>query len=397
MFFNKVFHFVKGYVIIDVSGLNIERFLYMCARSGVKLFKIGKRTDKGVKVCININDFKKIRPARYKTKVRVCILKKCGLPFYLKKAKKRRVLIASMLVLSVLAYISSGFIWSIEINSENEAVTKELLDAIDIAGVRIGAYKPFLPEGEKIKSIIMNNTNNIVWAWVYIKGTKAVVDFKEGIPAPLVVDWSTPCDIVAIRDGVISEIVEKNGEARVNVGDTVQKGDLLIAGTHTLPDGEYKTVHSIGDIYARVWHEKTDEYKLYLDKEVPTGNKKDFITLKLFSKCFDLYRTENVDFSNYNICEKLSELKFGEDNFLGVGFYKKTYNEIKSEKLMISVDEALDIAKNDLEKRISKELFPCSKLQDKKISYEQIDDETIKVTVTMEFVEKIGKKVPFDM
>ncbi len=396
MFFNKLFHFVKGYVIINVSGLNVERFLYMCAKRNIGIFSIGKRIDKGVNICVDISDFKKIRPVVHKAKVRICILKKCGLPFFINKAKKRRALIIGMLVLSVLCFISSEFIWSIEVNSEDEIVTNELLAAIDIAGVRIGAYKPMLPDGEKIKSIIMNNTNNIVWAWVYIKGTKACVDFKEGIPAPEVVDWSVPCDIVAMRDGIIKEIVEKNGEARVEVGDTVQKGDLLIAGTLSMPDSTYKTVHSIGDIYARVWHEKSDEYKLYINNDIRTGKKKEFITLKLFSKCFDFFVNENIDFREYSIDEKLSELKLGKDNFLGVGFYKKTYNEIEKEKIKISVDDALKIAQNDLEMRISKELMPGSLLTDKKIVYEQIDDETIKVTLTMEFIEQVGKKVPFN-
>ena len=397
MFFNKLFHFVKGYVIINVSGLNIERFLYMCAKRSIGIFNIGKRIDKGVNICINLSDFKKIRPVVYKSKVRICILKKCGLPFFINKAKKRRALIVGMLVLSVLCFVSSEFIWSIEVNSEDETVTKELLEAIDIAGVKIGAYKPMLPDGEKIKSIIMNNTDNIVWAWVYIKGTKACVNFKEGIPAPDVVDWSVPCDIVAMRDGIIKEIVEKNGEARVEVGDTVQKGELLIAGTLSMPDSTYKTVHSIGDIYARVWHEKSGEYKLHINNDIKTGKKKDFITLKLFSKCFDFFVSENVDFKEYSIDERLSELKLGKDNFLGVGFYRKTYNEIEKEKVKISLEETLRIAQNDLEMRISKELMPGSVLSDKKIVYEQIDDATIKVTMTMEFIEQIGKKVPFNL
>lgn len=397
MFFNKLFHFVKGYVIINVSGLNVERFLYMCAKRNVEIFGIGKRIGSGVNICINISDFKKIRPVVRRAKVRICILKKCGLPFFINKAKKRRALIVGMLILSMLCFISSEFIWSIEVNSEDENVTNELLEAIDIAGVRIGAYKPMLPDGEKIKSIIMNNTNNIVWAWVNIKGTKACVNFKEGIPAPEVVDWSVPCDIVAMRDGIIKEIVEKNGEARIEVGDTVEKGDLLIAGTLSMPDSSYKTVHSIGDIYARVWHEKSDEYKLYINNDIPTGKKKEFITLKLFSKCFDFFVNENVNFKEYSIDERLSELRLGKDNFLGVGFYKKTYNEIEKEKIKISIEDALKIAQNDLEMQISKELMPGSELQDKKIVYEQIDDETIKVTLTMEFIEQIGKKVPFNL
>jgi len=395
MFLNKVFHFVKGYVIINVSGFYIERFLYICAKQGIELFGIGKKTENGVVVCINIKDFKRIRPIVFKTKVRVSILNKYGLPFFFKRAKKRRALVAGMLLLSVMAFISSRFIWSVEINSDDEEVTNELISAINLAGVHIGAYKPFLPDGEKIKSIIMNNTDNIVWAWVYIKGTKAVVDFKEGIPAPLVVDWSVPCDVVAQRDGIITEIIEKNGEKRVTSGDAVTKGDLLIAGTLDTPEGGYKTVHSIGNVYARVWHEKSGEYKLYVENEIPTGNKKDFITLKLFSKCFDLFLNETVDFSQYNISENLSELKIGKENYLGVGFYKKTYNETKKEKVPIPVDIAMEMAKNDLEMQISKELLPGSSFVDKQIKYEQLDDETIKVTLTMEFIEQIGMEVPF--
>ena len=83
------------------------------------------------------------------------------------------------------------------------------------------------------------------------------------------------------------------------------------------------------------------------------------------------------------------------DNFLGIGIYKKTYTEVETRKNEISVDEALKIAQNDLEMQISKELLPCSELIDKKIEYECIDDETIKATLTMEFIERIGKEVPF--
>lgn len=395
MFFNKVFHFVKGYVIINVSGFYIERFLYICAKQGIELFGIGKRTSSGVVVCINIKDYKKIRPIVFETKVKVSILKKYGLPFLLKKAKKRRALFFGILFLSVLSFAASNFIWAVEIKSNNSAVSDKLISAIDTAGVRIGAYKPFLPDGEKIKSIIMNNTDNLVWAWVYINGTKAVVDFKEGIQAPDVIDRTIPCDIVAQSDGVITEIVEKNGSARVHGGDSVAKGDLLISGTLEHPDGSLGTVHAIGDVYARVWHEKSGDYKLYIENEVPTGNKKDFVTVKLFSRCFDFFRDEVIDYENYAITEKLYLPEFGKNNFFGVGFYKKTYSEQERKKVGISKEEAVEFAKHDLEMQISKELLPGSVLNNKNVVYEQIDAETIRVTLTMEFTEQIGIKKPF--
>ena len=74
MFFNKIFHFVKGYVIIKVSGSGIERFLYICAKRKISLFGMGEPIDGGITLCISISDFRNLRPAAKKTGVNVLIL-----------------------------------------------------------------------------------------------------------------------------------------------------------------------------------------------------------------------------------------------------------------------------------------------------------------------------------
>ncbi len=394
MFLNKIFHFVKGYVIIKITGFYIERFLYICARRGIRLFGIGKKTQDGVVVCISISDFYRVMPVRYKTGTHIRIIQKCGLPFLIKQFRKRSFLVIGLLLVAIAMFVSSNFIWSVEIMGDNDELSRSVASAVKKTGVHIGAFKPSLMEGESMKSIILNNTDNLVWAWVYIKGTKAVVEYKEGILPPKVVDKSFPCDIVARRDGLIVSVVEKSGRTRVLKNDTVAKGDLLIAGTIDMTDGGYKTVHAIGDVYAYTWHEKSGEYKMYEDINIPTGREKKYRTFKLFSKCFDLFFKDNVDFENYTISEKLSEMKIGEDNYLGIGIYEKTYREVSVERKPISYDLAVEKGRNDLEEKIAKELACGSRLTDKKVSHEMIDDETVKVTVTMEFIEKIGEEIP---
>ena len=394
MFFNKIFHFVKGYVIIEITGFYIERFLYICAKRGIKLFSIGKRTENGVAACISISDFYRVRPVRFKTGTHIRIIKKCGLPFLIKQFKKRSFLIIGLLLVAIVMFISSNFIWSVEIRGDNDDLSHSVAAAVRKTGVHIGAYKPSLMEGESMKSIILNNTENLVWAWVYINGTKAVVEYKEGILPPKVVDKSSPCDIVARRDGLIVSIVEKSGRARVMKNDTVEKGDLLIAGTIDMSSGDYKTVHAIGDVYAYTWHEKSGEYKMYEDINTPTGKEKKFRTFKLFSKCFDLFFKDDVNFENYTVSEKLSEIKIGDDNYLGIGMYEKTYSEVTTKRKPISYDIAVEKGRNDLEEKIAKELACGSRLTDKKVFHEQIDNETVKVTVTMEYIKKIGEEIP---
>lgn len=395
MFLNKIFHFVKGYVIIRVSGNRIERFLYICAKQGIKLFHLGKRTEQGVAVCIGISDFFRIRKIRRKTNTKIRILKKYGLPFYIKKLKRRYALLSGLVLLILLVFVSSNFIWSVEIceNSDDEVVLA-VSEAVKKAGIFIGAFKPSLMDGNDIKNVIINNTDNIVWAWVYIKGSKAVVEYKVGVLPPKMVDKSIPCDIVAIRDGLIVSITEKNGVGQVLEKSTVKKGDILIAGTKQMPDSSYKTVHAIGEVRAYTEHRASKEYKLYKKEAKPTGRKKEFITLKLFSKCFDLFLDDLVDFSDYKVTQKLSELKIGEDQYLGVGIYKKTYDEIEYKNIAVSYEDAVESARNELEEEIANNLTPGARLTDKTVEDIMIDDETVKVTVIMQFIEEIGCEVP---
>lgn len=392
MIFNKIFHFVKGYVIIKVTGFYIERFLYICAKRGITLINIGRKTNNTIVLHISISDFYKLRPVCRKTGVRVCILKKCGLPFYISKLKKRYFLTVGLLIMICLMFLSSQFIWSVEIVGTNQEIAEDISDALEIAGVSIGAFKPLLPEGEQMKSIIMSHTDNLVWAWVYIKGTKAVIEYKEGIRPPEVVNKSQPCDIIAAKSGVIEKIIEKNGEKRVIQGEAVLENDLLIAGTLTTNDGAFKTVHAIGDVWAYTWHKKSGEYKLYYDKAVPTGRVKVFRSVKLFSDCFDLFFDKGTGFDDYLVDEHLSEIKIGKDNYTGIGIYKKTYNEVNFVRTPVLYENAVENGKNELEELIAKELLPGSRLIEKNITHEKKDEETVKVTVEMKFIENIAKQ-----
>jgi len=393
MFFNKIFHFVRGYVIIRVCGIGIERFLYISAKRGISLFYMGDITDEGIDVCIHISDFKSLRPIARKAGVSIRIVKKCGLPFYIKKYKRRYVLTAGFFLLFVFVFFSSFFVWSVQINSDDATIPEGLEDALFKTGVKIGAFKPSLPPEDDIKNIIIDNTDNIVWAWVYIKGTKAVLEYREGTPAPPLTDKSTVCDIVAVRDGLIMSITEKNGNAVVKKGDTVLAGDVLIEGLSASKQEKGVPVHAIGEVRAYTWHEKSRDYSLLEKKITTTGRKKSYYTLKLFSKCINLYAREKIDFETYRIDEVCHELTFGEDNYLGIGIYRKDYVETKEETVDADYQEVIKYAQNQLEEEIAKELVCASRLVDKKLTHEKTDEKTVRVTLTMEFIENIGKEI----
>lgn len=152
-------------------------------------------------------------------------------------------------------------------------------------------------------------------------------------------------------------------------------------------------VHAIGDIKAYTWHEKSRDYSLIKKTQKPTGRTKSFYTLKFFSKCINLYKEEKTEFDSYTVSESCRELSVGADNYLGIGIYKKEYIETEETEAAADYEETVRCAVYELEEEIAKELLCGSVLADRKVTDVKTDENTVRVTVTMEFIENIGEEV----
>ncbi len=397
MFLNKIFHFLKGYVILKLTGFNIERFLFICAKRKIHMWSINKQGKDSCQIVVLADDFPKLRDIARKTRTKVHIINKSGLPILLKKYKKRYFMLFGCVIFVLMLFISTKFIWSVEIsgveNADVVAITKILKDS----GIYQGAPKYRVRSSKEIKNIILNRVDNISWAWVYLKGTKAVCEiFEDSIPG-MNLEYGEPCHVIAARDGIIKRIIATDGIKTAKAGDTVLAGDMLISGVILNNLGEPGlNVAAAGDIEAYTWHEKTGTYKLYDEIRIPTGEKKSFLTLNLFSKEINLFLGKTIPFKEFNVEENKHELKLFRDTYLGIGWNKVTAYEVNVEKKQISYDMAVYEGKCELEEKIAKELLPGAELVSENVSHRSIDDETVEVTVTMGFIERIGRKVPID-
>ena len=396
MFFIKLFYFLKGYVIIKVEGFFIERFINICIRRGIALKKITRTGNNSASMQVSFSDFKRIRPVARKADVRIKITKKCGLPNLKKRYKKRYAFYIGAFLFILFFAVSSRFIWTVEINGADHLQKALILEVLKSEGVYTGAPKHKMSEPREIKDALMRNFNNISWAWAYVEGCKIRVELHEGTIPPMIVDKSIPCDIIAMRDGLVEKITVKQGEGRVSENTAVMAGDLLIAGTLTKKEGGIlKTVHASGEVVARTWHEKTGVYKLTNEHRIPTGKKKSCYTLDLFSKTINIKSPKNT-FSEYDTFKKKHEARIGKKYYLGFGLTVTEYHEVETVQEIIPYESAVAFAEYDLEQKIAEELLPGAILCDKKTTVKNIDDQTIEVTLLMEFTEKIGTQAIID-
>ena len=395
MFLKKIFQFVKGYVIIVLTGNSVERFLNICTRRKIKIGSAKHMSDGSVTACFSVADFKKLRPIARKTHTRVRIKKKCGAAFVRMRYKKRVFFLAGAVIFLLSIVISTRFIWSIEVEGAPEEEHAEIIAAAELAGVRVGALKKSLPEGNEIKNIILTSTDNLTWAWVYLKGTKAVIGVREGIAPPKVIDNSSPCDIISNRDGIITKMTVKDGIAFAQKGDVVLTGDLLVGGT-VGGEGEYKKKHALGDIYAATMHRGKARIKLFRRVGEKTGRKKSYTDLTIFSKTIPLYGKVKIPYEEYSVRSEKRELRWGRDGYFGISAVTNVYEEETVTKCPIGEEKAAKSAEYELEKELAKELLPGSQLVGRTLETAHIDDETLEVTLTMQFIEKIGEEVPIN-
>ena len=398
--FNKFFKFLKGYVIIKLYGHDTERFINICIRRGIELGAVKRCEDGCVRTCVKKSDFALLRPVAYKTHTRVRIAKKAGLYNILGRYGKRYALILGALISAAFFYISSQYIWTVEINGLENADYETLAASLGSSGVYSGARKKNLPDGTEIKNRILRENKDIAWAWVYIEGAKARVEIYEKIIPPAVTDRNEPCDIIAACDGYIKTMTVKNGKALFKEGDTVSAGDVLISGTVPVfnegDEERYMQVHAMGTIEAYTTHSASGKYSTYYESKRPTGRVKKLYSAEIFGKQFKLFKNESISYENYDRIENRYELKLPILGYTGIAWDSVCFNEVDKSREPLIIDTVLEFAKNELEEKISGELLYDSSLIDEELTYNYVDDETISAELTMNFIEKIGTETAIE-
>lgn len=228
MIFKILLSYICGYVNISVEGYFIERFINMCISKGILLWNIRREKSTYLQTNISIRDFKNIKNIAKKTKCRISINRKKGLPFILNRYKKRKVFVFALVVIILSIFTTSRFIWNIEVLGNEKIDTEEIIKQLNEKGIVIGAQKSKIDTDEIIREIRLKR-NDIAWMSIDLNGTNAIVKIVENTEKPDIVDKNDYCSIVANKAGVITKINARNGTPVVKIGDVVTEETILVA------------------------------------------------------------------------------------------------------------------------------------------------------------------------
>lgn len=246
MIFVRLLRFLMGYVKLTVSGKYPERFLNLCANRGIRVWN-SRRRGESIECCLFARDYKTLRAFRRDCGVTLRIRRKCGLPFFCHRYRRRAGFLCGAALFCAFLAVMPRFVWSIEVKSDggvDEAAVKATLADM---GLTVGTPLRQIDAGDMRLQLALRMPE-VSWAAINDDGTAVTVEVRAVEPkqeAP-----TGYANLIARREGQVTALTVRSGSAVVRVGDAVVAGQLLVSGTEQYTDGRTVFRYSDGEVMA---------------------------------------------------------------------------------------------------------------------------------------------------
>lgn len=390
----RLWNYFRGYVIIRIEGLYLEKFINHCIAKDIYLWDIRRLSYTALEASVRIKGYKAVKKLARKAGCKVYLTRKNGYPFWAHKIKKRKMLLLGAFFSFLLLIVASSFIYSVEVVGNEQVEATAIVSHLKETGLRVGSNRYFI-DLRDIENALLLEFNELAWVGIEIRGIYARVEVVEKVMPPGKIEKDIPCNVVAAKNGLIEKVIARNGDAVVKEGDIVSEGDLLITGTVTRDHMEQpRYVHAYGEVYAKTYYESTKSKSLTMINQIKTGEIHKKRSLRIGKLNLSL-GDNSIPFTNYVMEEHNNIPTLWRRIKLPVELKIITYEEV------IELEEALN--PEDLKKLIHEEAvlelleeIPLeAEILNTTVNFNQVDD-MLHGDIIIEVLENIAKQEKID-
>lgn len=272
------------------------------------------------------------------------ILKENGFNYSILKLKKsqyiykglikRAGLIVSVLCIVIVLIVVNMTTLTITVSGNNIISKDSVVSVLNDNGVGVFSLRKKKPQ--YIEQLLLNNLEGVSFVTCEYKGYELVVNIREELQKPHY-NLNEKGELIASSDGIITRIIVSEGTPLVKAGDTVRKGDVLIAPYIVKGEGdeaERIECDARGSIYAKTW----DSEEIVMSENniisLRTGNIKirtvvSFGNAAMPESPFKDYDVEKTDSYIYGIIPlKVTKYIFYERKDYAFSYNDKEYKDI---------------------------------------------------------------------
>ena len=389
--FLALWHYLHGYVMIEVSGFSIERFINMATFRGIYLWNI-QPNGSVVQMNVSARGYGLLKECAEKTGCQYQLVCRCGLPALFRRYKKRKVLAVGFLFFIVILYSLSSFIWVVDIEGNERISKEELLNACEKMGVAPGKLKWHI-NTENVTENLIETFEDISWVSVSIEGTDATIHIVETIPKPEMIDKKTPSNLIAKKDSVIQSITAEAGTPKVQSGDVVKKGELLISGEVVIVVGEEEEagreyIKARGTILGKVWYTLEEELPLQYTEKKYTGIEKKDKSILIGDTILNVVQP-NIEYGEYEKEQTADSTVSIGDFKLPITLVEDTYKQYETVQKARTEEEAKKMLEEMLKQKANETVE--GEIENIDIVYE-IKENAVIAKATIAAIEEIGEE-----
>lgn len=392
MFIIKLLRWLRGFVIFTATGGFPERFMNLALREDITLIDpIGEKGKLTAQV--SIKEYKELRQIRKVTGVKLKIIQKKGLPFFIYKNRGRWGLAFGLVIFMIILNVMSMFVWTVEISGIDNFSEAQVRTVLAENGVYQGAYKGSI-NVLKLKQDVPLALGNVGWMAVNIVGSTATVEISEGVEKPEIVPADQPCNIKASAEGQIIRMAVSSGSSAVKIGDGVAKGQLLVSGIIT---DEISTLSSFVHSEAKIYVSRESSAAVVIPQEremfMPSGN----ITVRKEAVVFGAhipFAFASQPSKDYRIKDSYETVIVNENN-LPINLHTESLYEFDSVKKKYSEKEIKNLSDTQI---ILHDVFALwdKDIQKKTVTKEKDNNQYI-FNILYSCIEDIAEKSPISI
>lgn len=384
----------------------------MATSRGIFLWDVTLVDERTMLLKVRISGFRALRSIARRVKCRVYIQGKYGLPFFLYRLRRRKMLVAGAFLFTILLYAMSSFVWFLEITGTERIDPDVVRQSAERHGLKVGTWKWQFDKAAAEKGI-KNDLPDLMFVGIDISGTKATVEVAEKVRPDDHDSDRQPAHLVAARAGIIKEILVIAGIPKVKEGDTVYKGQILISGitgeglidaepTKERPE-QSKTwgpikVRARGVVKARVWYQGYGEAVLDQVVERRTNDRVSSVGFRLGEKTVIISGPQKPPYQFYYQESRSRSFPEWRNIRLPVELFTITYTRIERIHKHLDYEQAVTEAAKQALANAQKEIPEGAQVVSRQM--ERVDAAggagVVRMKVVVETLEDIARSLPID-
>ena len=390
---------IRGVVVLRLTGPFPERLINLCAQAGIEFWAMEWLDEHTVRFTTRRYTLARLEELAREAGYEAVRESSRGLPDFLGRFRTRYAFLIGLAFALCAVSFLSRFVLTVEVSGNQRVPTAVILSQLRRLGVRPGVYGPSLNRKQLVQEALLE-LEDLSWMAINLHGTRVEVVVRESIKQPERLDESGYFDIVSQADGVVIHLEPEQGEAAVQEGDVVARGDVLISGTVTMeppqysdmPTIQYRT-HARGRVWARTWRVLTAVIPAEVEVKDYTGAEKSVWSVNFFGRRIKIFGNAGISWPKYDKMTTVRQAHLPGGQALPLTLVRVTFQAYTPKRAAVDRDAAQALLEEQLQKRLAALIGEEGEVESIQFAA-RVSGGRLEVTLTAQCLEEIGQERP---